>query len=153
MIKRIIITIMCFALIASVVVGLTGCGVFIQMAFDNQEYNYYLNDKDGFISVTAVITEYRDVTSKHGEKRIMLDFDDDVPGFCVDVFKIEDANRRVVRKNGFEKLVKPGTEITFISNPYYFGNGYIFPVVGLSVGDVVLLDFEEGYENLLESYR
>lgn len=40
-----------------------------------------------------------------------------------------------------------------ISHPRYLGDGYVFPVVGLSVGDIVLLDFEEGYKNLLEFYE
>ena len=40
--------------------------------------------------------------------------------------------------------------VSFMTAPRYFGDGYIMPIVEISVDGEELLSFEEGYENLLE---
>ena len=46
--------------------------------------------------------------------------------------------------------VQLGTTVSFMTAPRYFGDGYIMPIVEISVDGEELLSFEEGYENLLK---
>ncbi len=84
----------------------------------------YYSDKSNFVSVTATCVNIG--TNEHvlGEKEAQIE----------------------------EKLTA-GTIFTFISAPEYFGDGYDCPIVGLEVGGEVLLDFDTGYENLMETYE
>ena len=43
--------------------------------------------------------------------------------------------------------------MNFVSAPEYFGDGYVMPIVSLSIGDTCYLEFDEGLNNLLESYQ
>ena len=48
--------------------------------------------------------------------------------------------------------IEPNSVVEFTSAPAFFGNGYLMPIVQLSVNGEILLSFEEGYANLLELY-
>lgn len=65
-------------------------------------------------------------------------------------FRIVSENVEVIRQNGGMELIEEGQTITFVTAPGYFGDGYHMPIVALSVGEVVLLEFEEGYTNFWE---
>ena len=64
-------------------------------------------------------------------------------------FKIVDENYSVIVRNGAKDSFEIGQQVTFTTAPKYFGNGYVMPIVKLSIDNEVLLDFETGYENLL----
>ena len=51
---------------------------------------------------------------------------------------------------GYPAEIQLGTTVSFMTAPRYFGDGYIMPIVEISVDGEELLSFEEGYENLLE---
>ena len=55
-------------------------------------------------------------------------------------------------ENGILSKVKIGDTITFTSAPRFFGDGYFMPIVELYIGDEAILEFEIGYQNLLDSY-
>ena len=42
------------------------------------------------------------------------------------------------------------TKVTFVTAQGYYGDGYVMPIVELSVGEDKLLDFESGHCNLLK---
>lgn len=59
----------------------------------------------------------------------------------------------ILLKNGLLDKISVGKEIKYISAPRYFGDGYDFPIVALTIGDEELLSFDEGYKNLMDTYR
>ena len=59
----------------------------------------------------------------------------------------------IVLQRGILQKVQLGTTVSFMTAPHYFGDGYIMPIVEISVDGEELLSFEEGYENLLEWLR
>jgi hypothetical protein len=67
-------------------------------------------------------------------------------------FIIEGENLDIVLANGILEKIEPNSVIEFTSAPAFFGNGYLMPIVQLSVNGETLLSFEEGYANLLELY-
>ena len=67
-------------------------------------------------------------------------------------FIIEGENLDVVIENDILGKIKTNDIIDFTSAPAYFGNGYVMPIVQLSIDGETLLSFEEGYANLLELY-
>ena len=59
----------------------------------------------------------------------------------------------MVLRNGILDKLETGDEITFVAAPEYFGDGYVVPIVAITVDGEELLSFDEGYENLMETYR
>ena len=59
-------------------------------------------------------------------------------------------NLEIVKANRIDDKLKIGEQITFITAPKYFGDGYVMPIVAISISGENMLDFEEGYKNLLD---
>lgn len=130
------------------VLGISGCLHAVDTAYEAQEKVYYSNAAY-FITSTGIV-EY-----------MSIDEDDEYIGFALDEideryedvrFAIRDENYDIAIKNSISKKIAVGDEIQFTSAPGYFGDGYIMPIVALSVDGEELLSFEEGYKNLLDSY-
>ena len=47
----------------------------------------------------------------------------------------------------------PNVNIEIATAPRYFGNGYKMQIVALSIDGYTLLEFEEGYDNLMDWYE
>lgn len=62
-------------------------------------------------------------------------------------FEISEENYEIVIRNGIESKLEKGMTIEFLSAPEDFGNGYIRPIVALTIDGVVLLEQEIGIEN------
>lgn len=65
-------------------------------------------------------------------------------------FCIEGDNLKIVKERGIFEKIQIGNYIDFITAPKYFGDGYVMPIVGITVDGEELLSFEEGWENYLE---
>lgn len=114
-----------------------------------KELEYY-SEKNNFISVTAEICYVKYDTEN---SVLYLAFSNLPEEFSDDHFKIIHKNLEIIKKNNGEKAFEIGNEITFITAPRYFGDGYIMPIISVSVGEEVLLEFEEGYKNFMEIYE
>ncbi len=66
-------------------------------------------------------------------------------------FEISGDNYEIVMQNGIEARLEKGMTIEFLSAPEDFGNGYIRPIVALTLDGVVLLEQETGIENYLKT--
>ena len=64
-------------------------------------------------------------------------------------FEIVGENLSIVKEKGIKQKIALGDEVEFISAPRYFGDGYVMPIVEITVDGETLLEFEEGYANLL----
>ena len=79
-----------------------------------------------------------------------MGFSDLNPRFDDDSFKIVGDNLLIAQNNGVDKKIRIGDRVDFITAPRYFGDGYVFPIVGLSINNDELLNFEDGFYNLLK---
>jgi len=131
--KRVLITVMCGLLIC-----LSSC-------YSVRMNNYY-SQKENYITVTGKVSyinyDEGSVSLYIGLSEMSQDLDDS----C---FKLVGDNLRTVRMNGIDAKLEVGTNIELITAPEHFGDGYVMPVVAISINGESLLDFEEGYNNLL----
>ena len=112
-------------------------------------------EKEYYMDVNNYITEEAVVDSIKYDKKIeyigfrLSEISDAYQG---ERFIIEGENLDIVLANGILEKIEPNSVIEFTSAPAFFGNGYLMPIVQLSVNGETLLSFEEGYANLLELY-
>ena len=128
-----IITIICFLVVSS-----CACG-------SAEKLKYYA-EKDNYISVTGIVESVINSSDRSG---LYIDFSDLNPSLDDTCFKIVGENLNIVRKNGIEEKLKEGDEVVFITAPRYFGDGYVMPIVAISINGESLLDFNDGYSNLM----
>lgn len=107
----------------------------------------YYSDKDNYITATGIVTH---ISYNDDKTALYLGFSDLNPQFDDNSFKIVGKNLPIVERNGIDEKIKIGDQVDFITAPRYFGDGYVMPIVGISLNEEELLDFEEGFANLLD---
>lgn len=107
----------------------------------------YYSKRENYINAVGTLTylAYNDDSSA-----LYLGFSELSPKFDDTCFKIVGENMHVVKKRDIDSKIKIGDRVEFITAPKYFGDGYVYPIVALSVNGECLLVFEEGFSNLLE---
>ena len=114
-----------------------------------KEREYYSN-AENYIDITGTVTH---IQYNEGSTALYLGFSDLSAVVDDTNFKIVGKNLQIVKSNGIDDKLKVGDQVSFITAPKYFGDGYVMPIVGITVGDEVLLDFEEGYANFKEQWE
>lgn len=145
---RLIVLIFCISLIC------TSCSLW-NLAYEIQEKKYYSNKKN-FVSVKAECVEITTNEWSPGKyfitvKNMEYERTDDCK-FISRTFVVNKANSTILKNNGIEEKLAPGTIFVFISAPEYFGDGYKCPIVGIEIDGEILLDFDTGYKNLMATY-
>ena len=115
----------------------------------NKEREYYSN-AENYIVITGTVTH---IQYNEDSTALYLGFSDLSAVVDDTNFKIVGKNLQIVKSNGIDDKLKVGDQVSFITAPKYFGDGYVMPIVGITVGDEVLLDFEEGYANFKEQWE
>ena len=107
----------------------------------------YYSQKENYISVTGTVSSI-----KYNEEvtALYIDFSELSPVLDDTCFKIVGENLEIVKANRIDDKLKIGEQITFITAPKYFGDGYVMPIVAISISGENMLDFEEGYKNLID---
>ncbi len=107
----------------------------------------YYSEVNNYIKATGTVTymEY----NENGDS-VYFTFENLTPKFDDNCFKIVGDNLTIVRKNDIDQKISIGDQIEFVTAPKYFGDGYVMPIVAISVNEDELLTFDEGYENWLE---
>ncbi len=116
--------------------------------FTDIKMEKYYSDKSNYVSAAGTVTE---IHYSKDETCLFLSFSDLDHHFEEDTLNIFGDNLLIVRQNGIDEKIKIGDRINFIAAPKIWGDGYCVPIVGISVDGEELLDFEEGYTNLLKS--
>ena len=81
-------------------------------------------------------------------------FSDISEGFSyTETFKIVGENLAVVKQNGIDEKLEIGKTMEFVTAPGGWGDGYVYPIVEISVDGETLLGFEEGFPNFLEHLK
>ena len=139
------------------IVGITwGIGIlwlFILIGFcscDTPNYtliDHYKNDAN-FISSNATVE--RIFYSEHSGSVVIhfsgLHSDNQVYGFEIPV----DIAQSDLKTTLLESI-KEGDKVKFTYDPWYYGDGYIMPIVAIwSADGELLLEYEEGYANLMK---
>ena len=63
-------------------------------------------------------------------------------------FRIIGASLTAAQGRGIDGKLQIGDEVTFISAPSYFGDGYVVPLAALTVHGETLVEFDEGFESI-----
>lgn len=134
-IKRILLTCVCVC-----VVLLLCCS-----CYSSEEYLYY-SQKENYIEVEGTVSYIKyneDSTALYiGFSKLSTALDDS----C---FKIVGDNLKIVKDNNIDDKLTEGEKISFVTAPKYFGDGYVMPIVSLTINGEILLEFDEGYANFL----
>lgn len=106
----------------------------------------YYSQKENYISTSGTVTH---MSYNKDSTALYLEFDELSHTFDDSCFKIVGENLKIVQANGIDYKINLGDRIDFITAPRYFGDGYVMPIVAVSINGESLLDFDEGYENLI----
>ena len=132
----------------SVIVLLLGVLFQLSSCYNAENRKYYA-DKNNYVAATGTVSYIRYDTSP--TTWVCIAFDDLEPNvFSENCFKLIGDNADITLKRGIKEKLKEGDHIEFISAPQYFGDGYIMPIVAITVNGEELLTFEEGYAGLLK---
>lgn len=111
--------------------------------------NYY-SEKSNYINVIGTVA---DIEYSEGGDLLILEFDEDIAPadiFTSRKFLIEGENLLTIKTSGFDEKVKIGSFIEFTTVPAVL-YGYARPIVSLTINGETLLEFEDGYQGLLEA--
>ena len=113
-------------------------------------YNYigeivYYSQRGNYVVATGTV----DFINYTGDQ-LIIGFSDMSENFEDDCFAIAGANMDVVLRNGIKNKLTMGDTITFVAAPKVFGDGYVIPIVSITIEGQTILEFEEGYQNLLK---
>ena len=137
-----------FSLLKLIMIITTTCILLVLLCSCNSsEIIEYYSQKENYISVTGTVSniKYNEDTTA-----LYIDLCELSPVLDDTCFKIVEENLEIVKANKIDDKLKTGEQITFITAPKYFGDGYVMPIVAISISEENLLDFEEGYKNFLD---
>lgn len=117
--------------------------ILMLVSCDSKEMRNYYSDKDNYVVATGVVKHI-----KYYNGALYLGFSNLEPYMSDNSFKIVGENLVTVRNNGIDNKLKMGDHIEFVTAPKYFGDGYVMPIVEITVNGEKLLEFEEGFVNL-----
>lgn len=122
------------------------CTIMINISCTSKaQINYYLQ-KDNYTNAVGVISY---MGYNEDSTTLYLEFSELSPAFDDGCFKIVGENLKRVQEKGIDSKLAIGDQVRFVTAPKYFGDGYVMPIVGISINEEVLLDFEEGYINFI----
>lgn len=126
------------------------CSCGILTSIEKEQLIWHYSDKNNFIECTGEVTHVN-FSNQNG---LFLEIEGIKPDIFSDTsFEIRGYNIDIVKSNNICDEICVGDVITFVSDPEYFGDGYIMPIVGLSKGNKVYLDFDVGYDKYMSYLR
>lgn len=116
-------------------------------ACQTSQMREYYSEKSNYVTAVGTVAY---ISFNEAEHSLYIDFSVLTPTFDDTCFKIVGKNYDLVQEKGIEALIQVGDQIEVITAPKYFGDGYVMPIVSISVDGEMLLEFEEGFTNFLE---
>lgn len=129
---------LCTLSVLCMVLAFAGC--------DKSKRREYYKDKSNYVTVSGTVKSIYN----YKNESLLISFDNLDYEFSASSFEICGKNLPVVQERGIDSKLKIGDSVTFTTAPGFFGDGYIMPIVAITVDGEELLSFEEGYENLME---
>lgn len=115
--------------------------------YSRKQIKYYSNEEN-YIEATGTITHVRFNDEKEA---LYLGFTDLSERFDDTTFKITKDNYSIIVNA--KDSIQVGKTATFITAPKYFGDGYIMPIVSLTIDGDCLLEYEVGISNFLDELK
>ena len=84
---------------------------------------------------------------------VYINFSETTPALDDKCFKIVGQNAVLALSRDIAARIAPGCQVEFITAPRYFGDGYVMPIVSVSVEGETLLEFNDGFVNLQEQIK
>ena len=136
--KKVLLSIMCFVLL---------CCLF---ACDSKKKVDYYSERNNYVEAVGTVTH---ISYNMDSGALYIVFSNLEPAFDDNHFKIVGDNLAIVQNNGIDQKLNEGDCVQFVTAPRYFGDGYVMPIVALSVGGEELLSFDTGFANLNDWIR
>ena len=136
------------SLLKLIMINITACVLIVLLCSCNSsEKIKYYSQKENYISVTGIVSN---INYNEDGTALYIDISESSPVLDDTCFKIVGKNLAIVKTKKIDDKLKTGEQISFITAPKYFGDGYVMPMVAISINGESLLDFEEGYNNLMD---
>ena len=110
----------------------------------NQEKIDYYSNEQNYIEVTGVIYHVK-FDDEHDT--LYLGFTNLAPKTDDDCFEVAGDAYSIMVTN--KEYIQIGKTATFVTAPKYYGNGYVMPIVSLSVDGRNILEYQIGFSSLL----
>lgn len=107
----------------------------------------YYSQKSNYTNATGIVTH---IAYNEDKSALYFGFSELNPQFDDNNFKIVGDNVKIVQQNGIDEKITVGDQVNFITAAKYFGDGYVMPIVEVSINGEELLGFEEGFSNFLK---
>jgi len=129
------------------IVFFCACSVFFSLnsCDSSSKINYY-SKKENYISVTGTVVH---IKYNEDSTALYIGFSETTPTLDDLTFKLVEKNLEIAQDAHIDDKLKIGDQITFITAPKYFGDGYVMPIVAITINEENLLEFEDGYKNFL----
>lgn len=110
---------------------------------NKEKIDYYSGDEN-YIEVTGVI-DHVEFDDEH--EILYLGFTDLSQKLDDNCFKVVgDAYSIMIT---YKEHIQIGKTATFVTAPKYYGDGYVMPIVSLSIDDQDILEYEIGFSSLI----
>ena len=135
-------------MLRKVILPIILCLMLLMSSCDSRKMAKYYANKDNYIEVTGSVNFIN-----RDQNGLYYGFEDMSVNLSDDCFKITGKNKTIVNDMGIDQKIHIGDTVTFITAPRYFGDGYVMPIVAISIDGESLLCFDEGLANLQEEYQ
>lgn len=122
------------------------CMLLLLVSCSSRKQVEYYSDKNNYCKISGVLSFINDNEEANA---LYLGFSELNPQCDDSSFKITGLNYSIIKSKGIMDKIRVGDKISFITAPRYFGDGYVMPIVSITVDGEEILEFEEGYSNLL----
>ena len=114
--------------------------------FESIQLKNYYSEKEVYVTVSGEVEWLN-----FGEDGLFLTFQEELTEpYEHYTFGIKGKSFDLLLEKNIKNRLHKGDKVEFMTAPRYFGDGFIMPIVSLTVNGEVLLEFEDGYANLLE---
>lgn len=107
----------------------------------------YYSNEENYIEVTGTIHH---VVFDQENEVLCLAFSCLSEKLDDDNFELVGRNYSIIIESSYIEKIKTEMVATFVTAPKYFGDGYIMPIVALTIDGQCLLDYETGIANFLD---
>ena len=121
--------------------------IFFCIFFHTVKLVKYYSQKEKYITVTGTVSH---IKYNDDDSELYIGFSELDPILNDTSFKIVGDNLKIVRSNHIDDKLVLGAKVSFVTAPKYFGDGYVMPIVSITIDEDNLLEFEDGYHNLLD---
>ena len=116
---------------------LSGC------AIQSLRETLYYSNGDNYIQTSGIVSHYQYADN---DEELYIGFTT-IPDGCENLnFMISGDELVTAKKNGIDEYVAIGSEITFVTAPKMFGDGYCPPIVGLECEGEIIIPFSSTKE-------